>query len=225
MRILPDDALEDIIAQAHLAGTNARRFDLARQEILAGNGHLLLQGVARELNHLHAVEQRPRDGVGAVGRGDEHDLRQIKGQVHVVIGKGVVLFRIQHLQQGRRGIAPVIFAHLVDFIEHKHRVIGLHRLEPLQNAARHSSDIGAAMTADFRLIAHAPQGESVELAPHGPGNGLAKRSFAHARRADKADDWPLGILVELAHGQKFEDAILDFLQAMVVFVQHLCCHL
>ena len=47
---------------------------LARPQVVAGDGHLLGDGVAVEADDLHAVQQRAGDRLGLVGGRDEDDL-------------------------------------------------------------------------------------------------------------------------------------------------------
>ena len=75
------------------------------------------------------------------------------------------------------------------------------------------------MAADFSLIAHAAERHADELAAGGFGDRHAERSLADARRSDEAEDRPFGILYELADGEKFKDALLDFLEPVMIFVQ------
>ena len=63
-------------------------------------------------------------------------------------------------------------------------------LDPLNDAPRQSSDIGAAMSPDFRFIPHAAQGESVELPADAAGDGLPDRCLADARGAGQRQDDP-----------------------------------
>ena len=77
------------------------------------------------------------------------------------------------------------------------------------------------MAANLGLVAHAAQRKPHELAPRGLGDRHAQRSFAHARRPDEAQDRSLGILHQLPHGEKLQDALLDLFQAVVVGVQNL----
>ena len=63
--------------------------------------------------------------VVAVVRGrEERDLREVERAVDVVILERAVLLGIEHLEQRRRGIAAHVDAHLVDLVEHEHRVLG-----------------------------------------------------------------------------------------------------
>ena len=76
------------------------------------------------------------------------------------------------------------------------------------------------MAADFGFIAHAAERHADELAAGGLGDRHAERSLAHARRSDEAENRALGILHQAAHGEEFEDALLDFLEAVVVGFEH-----
>ena len=60
-----------------------------------------------------------------------------------------------------------------------------------------------------------------ELAVHALGNGMCDARLADTRRADKADDLSLDILIQLAHGQQLQNTLLDLLQAVMLTVQHL----
>ncbi len=61
---------------------------------MARDLELVLLAVAGQLEHLHPVEQGRRDGIEDVGRGDEHHLGEIEGEIEIVIGELVVLFRV-----------------------------------------------------------------------------------------------------------------------------------
>jgi len=84
--------------------------DLLGHQVALGDLQLLLAGVARNLQHLHAVEQRGRDGFERVGRGNEYDGRQVEVDFEVVVGERVVLLGVEDLKQGRgrdrRGSPP-----------------------------------------------------------------------------------------------------------------------
>ena len=74
-----------------------------------------------------------------------------------MIGKRIVLLRIQDFQQRRRGIAAKIAAYFIYLIEHKHRIIRFGATQSLNNASGQSSYISAAMAANFRFVTHAAQ--------------------------------------------------------------------
>ena len=77
------------------------------------------------------------------------------------------------------------------------------------------------MPAYFGLVVHAAQGQTLELATQRAGDGASEGRFAHAGRTRKAEDRPFGLRIELAHTQEFENAVLDFFQTTVVFIQDL----
>ena len=161
-------------------------------------------------------------GVHHVRGGDEHDLGEVVLDVEVVIDEGVVLLRIEHLEQRRRRIAAEVHRHLVDFVEQEDRIDGAGLLHPLDDLAGEGADVGAAMAADLGLVAHAAERQAHELAAGGAGDRLGERGLADAGRSDEAEDrCPCGCLHELAHGEELEDALLDLLEAEVVLVEDL----
>ena len=117
-----------------------------------------------------------------------------------MIPESVVLLAVQHLQQRRGRVAPVISAELVDLIQHQQRVHGAAATDALYDTSRHGADIGLAVAADIRFIPHAAKRDSVQLAVQCLGNRQSNRGLAHARRAHKADDLPLPLRVHLANG-------------------------
>ena len=161
------------------------------------------------------------NGVQHVRRGDEQHLRQVVLHVEIVVLEGGVLLRVQHLQQRRRRIAAEVRGHLVDLIQHEDRVLRSGLLHRLDNLSRQRADVGAAMAANLGLVAHAAQRHAHELAARRLGNRHAQRGLADARRPDEAENRALRILHQLPHGEKFKNAFLDFLQAVVVRVQDL----
>ena len=76
------------------------------------------------------------------------------------------------------------------------------------------------MAANLGLVAHAAQRQPHELAVHRARDGLGKRRLADARRARQRQDRRLGLLHQRAHGEELEDAVLDLLQPVVIFVEH-----
>ena len=135
--------------------------------------------------------------------------------------KRVVLLRVKGLEQGRGRIAAEVAAQLVDLVEHDDRVVGFGAADALDDLARQRSDIGAAMAADLRLVVHAAQRDALEFAAQGARDRPAERGFSHSRRPDKAEDRPLHIGLELEHAEIVENAVLDLLQLVMVFVENL----
>ena len=193
---------------------------LAGQQEAAGDVAFFRFKVAVELDDFHAVKQRHRDGVQRVGRGDKEDLGKIILQIKVVIHEGIVLFRVEHFQQGRGGVATVVGGHLVHFVQAEEGIVELHPLEGLDDLARQRAHIGAAVPPDFGLVAHAAKGEAHKIAPCGAGHGLGKGGFTHAGGADKAEDGAFEPLGKLLHGKVFQNAFLGLFKAKVVAVQN-----
>src|SRR3954470_15026849 len=95
-------------------------------------------------------------------------------------------------------------------------------IDALDDAAGKRADVGAAMSANFGLIAHAAEGNADELAVESAGDRTAERCFADAGRSGEAEDRSLHLLAaQLANGEVFEDAFLDFLEVVVIFVEDL----
>ena len=204
---------------------------LAWHEVAGCDRDLLVVGVAVELEDLEAVVERVRDLVGHVGRGDEQHLREIDFDVEVVVAERRVLRGVEHLEERRRRVATEVGAELVDLVEQDH---GVHRSGIAQGpheAARHRADIGAAMAADFGLVANATERDAHELATEGVCDRLAEGGLADAGRSDQREDhaalavFDVALLAELAHGEVLDDALLDVVEAGVVGIEDRACAL
>src|SRR5215211_6325733 len=234
---VPDPGLAGVVADHgpqgglgddHLVTTQPGLVELPLEQVVAGDGQLLVLGVAVQADDLHAVQQRARDGLDHVGGGDEQHVRQVQLDLEVVVPEGVVLGRVEHLEQGRGGVAAPVGTDLVDLVEQEHRVHGPGLLDGPGDPARLGAHVGAAVAADLGLVADAAEGDPDELSAHGPGDRLAEGGLADSRRADQGDDRPgaaaalvgqAPLAAELAHGQVLEDAVLHVLEAGVVGVQ------
>ena len=172
-----------------LVGAERGALQLAPEQVVAGDGHLLVLGVAVEADDLHPVEQRPGDGVDHVGGGDEQHLGQVELHLEVVVAEGVVLCRIEHLEQRRGRVAPVVGSQLVDLVEHDDRVHGAGLAEGAHQPAGLGAHVGAAVPSDLGLVADAAQGHPDERPSEGPGHRLAQRGLAHARRDRPGPGW------------------------------------
>jgi hypothetical protein len=182
------ELLQGGLLEAHAHVLHAMAFEGAGQQVLLGDGQLLLGGVAAELQDLEAVLQGLGDLVAHVGRGQEEHLAQVEAHVQVVVLEGRVLLGIQHLEQGAAGIAAEIRSHLVDLVQQHERIADLGLLHQRNDAAGHGADVGAAVAADLGLVPHATQGQPHEGPVQGPGDAAGQRGLAHARRAHQAED-------------------------------------
>ena len=133
----------------------------------------------------------------------------------------MVLFRIENFEQRRARVAAKIRAELVDFVEQQHRIDCARLLHHLNDLAGQRADVGATMTANFRFVAHAAKRQTHKLAAGGARNRFTQTGFADSRRADKAENRTLRILHQLPHGEILENAFLDLLQTVVIFVENL----
>ena len=211
-----DDLQDGAVGQRDVLRLQAVFLHLARQQEVAGDLALFRLQIAVELDDLHAVQQRCRDGIQRVGRGDEEHLGEVVLQIQIVVHEGVVLFRVQHFQQGRGRVAPEVRGHLVDLVQAEQGVAALYPFQGLDDLAGQGAHIGTAVTADLGLVTHAAQGKAHVFASRGPGHTLGQRGLAHAWRAHEAEDGTAQAVGELLHGQIFQDAVLGLFQTEVV---------
>ena len=193
--------------------------ELLGPEVFTGNLHLFLLGVAGQVDDFHAVAQGGLDGIERVGRGNEQNLAQVVFYFQVVIGEGGVLLRVQHFEQGRAGVAAEVAAHFINLVENDDGVRHAHLFNLGNNAAGHGPHVGFTVPANFGFVAHAPQAHADVLAPHGRRNAAPKRGFAHARRPVKAQNRRFQVLLQLEHGNVFEDALLHLFKAEMVGIE------
>ena len=137
-----------------------------------------------------------------------------------MIPVSAVLLPVQHLQQGRAGVAPVIRAHLVDFVQQEHGVTAARLNHGGHNPARHSAHIGLPVAPDIGLIVYAAQRHPGHLPVQGLGDGVGNGGLAHAGRADKAQNLGRHLGRHLPHGDGFQNPLLHLFHAEVVFFQN-----
>ena len=126
-----------------LFGLQAVGLELAANQIAPRDLQLLVFGVAGEADDLHAVQQRPRNGVEHVGRGDEHDPREVERHPEIIVAKGRVLLGVEHFQHRGRGVALNAASELVDLVQHHDAIARAGLLDGLDDIARQRADIGA----------------------------------------------------------------------------------
>ncbi len=215
--------------------------------MVAGDDDLLVLGVAVQADQLHPVEQRLGDGLQHIGGGEEDHVGEVQLDLQVVVPEGVVLRRVEHLQQGGGRVAPVVGADLVDLVEQDDRVHRAGLLERPDQPAGQRADVGTPVAADLGLVPDTAERDPDEGAAHGAGHRLAERGLADAGRADQREhraarppsaalrgrDLARSVLLPrerlprggllgpaLADGQVLDDAVLDVGQPGVVGVQH-----
>ena len=215
-----DDAPECRIRDADAARGHAGVAQDAWPEVVLRDPDLLFGDVAGQMDDLHPIQQRRRDGVELVGRADEEHPREIHAHVEIVVQEFAVLLGIERLEQGGGGIAQIGGPDLVDLVEHDHRVGHAGFLERLDEFARHGADVGAAMPLDLGFVAHAAQAEAIEATPQRPGDGAADGGLADTGRPDQQQDGAGDLAADAGERQEFDDALLDVLQPVVILVEH-----
>src|SRR5688572_12254015 len=220
-RVVADDRLQRLVRKLDLRDLEAVRLELALHEVALRDLELLFLGVAGKLDDLHAIAQRPGDGLEHVRGGDEHDLGEIEVDREVVVAESRVLLGVEHFEERARRVAvEAALPELVDLVEHEDAGARLGAADGLDHVPRQRADVSAPMAADLGLVVHPAERDALELAPGRARDRLAERGLADARRADEAQDRALAVRIELAHGKVLEDPALDLVEAEVVLVEH-----
>ena len=127
-------------------------FELFGNEVASAYLDFFFLYVARDFDEFHTVEQRPRDGVQVVGRGDKQYFREVVVDVEIIVVKRIVLLRVEHFEKCRCRVALEVVAYFIDFIENEYRIGGSRFLYALNDSSRHGSDISTAMPSYFGLV-------------------------------------------------------------------------
>ena len=93
------DAHHRIVREVDSLSTQSRFLELSRNQILLGDLGLLLFCVSGEVHDFHSVEQRSRNVLNEIARGDEQNFAQVERNSEIVIGERVVLRGIEDLEQ------------------------------------------------------------------------------------------------------------------------------
>ena len=143
--------------------------ELLRDQVVAGDVDLLLEGVAGQLEDLHAVAERAGDRVEQVRRRDEHHLRQVvrrrrgSGRRRLLFCSGSSTSS-SAARRDRRG-SPRPSLSISSSM--KTGLIGPGLLHRLDDPAGQRADVGAPVAADLGLVAHAAERDAHELAARG----------------------------------------------------------
>ena len=137
----------------------------------------------------------------------------------------VVLFTIQHLQQRRGGITPVITAYLINLIQKHQRIFHPGLLQSGDNASGHGAHIGTAVSSDFRLIPDAAQADADVLFIQGFRHASCNGGLACSRRSHQTDNRAVSPLCQASDRQEFQDSLLYLLQTVMITLQNLFCPL
>jgi len=181
-----DNVIQDIIRQIDVLIFQARFLKSSRPEVAAGNLGFFTLAVALNPDDLHSIEQRLADRIEGVCRRNKKHLRQIVRQVQIMVAERVVLRRIQDFQEGGGRIPAKVPTHLIDLVQHENWIVHARTAHGLNDASRQRTDVSPPVPAQFGLIVHTPQAESLESPPHGPRDRLTEAGLAYTGRADEA---------------------------------------
>ena len=216
--VVANDADNRTVLYGQLVGFQRVTLNLFRQQVLLSDVQLLIFGITGETDHFHTVQQRGRNVHGVGGR-HEHHIAQVVVHFQVVIAERHVLFWIKHFQQCRRRVTAHVRRHLVDLIEQEQRVFNPHFRHLLDQFTRHRTDVGTAVTADFRFITYATQRHTDILTSGRFGDGLTQRGFTHPRRSNQAQNWALDFVYTALYREVLKNAVFHAFQAVVVGIQ------
>src|SRR5580658_1069459 len=220
VRVVPDYVEQAFIRELEIVFAETRGFARALDEETLGDFQLFCLGVAGQPQDFHAVLQRLRNGVQHVGGADEHDFREVVLDVEIVIGEPVIQLGVEDFHERGGRVAAKVGGHFIDFVQDEDWVHGAGLFHHLNDLTGQRANIGTPMATNFGFIANAAEGYADEFATGGMSDGHRQRGFADAWRADEAENRSFGILHQLADGEKFQDAIFNFLEAVVLFVEN-----
>jgi hypothetical protein len=73
--------------------------------------------LTRQMNDLTAIEQRRRNRVKRVCGTDKQDMTEVDRDIQIMVIERVVLLRIEHFEQCRRGISmEIVMSNFIYFI-------------------------------------------------------------------------------------------------------------
>ena len=228
-----DTGLHSVFLHDALDGTvRDMNLSLIESGILHGPGeemtfcdlHLIQRRITGKSDHFHTVQKRSRNGIPAVCRADKQHIGKIIGDVHVMIRKGVVLFRIQYFKKSTCGISLIAalneFVHLVQDHDGVH---GTGTPDAVHNTSGHGADISAAMAADLGLITDAAKADAHIFASQGFRNAPPHAGLAGAGGTYQKENGAGLIFLEGHYRQLLNDAVLYLGQTVMIPIQDLSC--
>ena len=160
-----------------------------------GNLEFFQSRIAGKADHLHTVQKRCRNSIQGICSAHKEHIGKVIGHIHIVIRKGIVLLRIQHLQKSTGRIPIIGGGQLVNFIQHHNRIGGACLFHTVHNPSGHGSDIGSSMSPDIRLIPYTPQRNPHIFSGQSLGNAFANAGFTRSRSPCKKQNGAALLLV------------------------------
>ena len=217
--VVLDQPVDGPLGELHVALSQPDLVKRVGDQVSLGDLHLLLRDVATHLDHLHTVTQGAGDVADVICRGDEERPAEVVVEVEVIVVEGIILLRVEHLEEGAGGVALVVVGELIHLVEDEDGIARAGLEEALDDPSRHRPNVGAPVPADLRLVMHAAEGDPDILPPESAGDALAEGGLAHSGRAVEAEDRGVEIALKLQHREVLEDALLDLLETEVVLVE------
>ena len=90
----------------------------------------------------------------------------------------------------------------------------------MNDAARHSTNVSAAVPTQFSFVTNAAQAQPFKLASHCPRYRTSQTGLADAGRPDETKDRALRVGTKLDDGKKLQDALLNVFKPVMIFIQH-----
>ena len=178
------------------------------------------RSISAELYDLHTVKERLRYRVGGVGRTNEKHIRKVVRNIHIVVGKGIILLRVEHFKKSARRASVEGIRELVHLIEHHNRIGHTALLDSVHDPARHRPYICAAMSANIRFIMHTAEAHPYIFAAERSRDALSYACFSCARSSYK-EKYRAGLLLsEVHHGDLLDYAIFDPRKPVMVFIEY-----
>ena len=105
-----------------------------------------------------------------------------------MIRKGIVLLRIQYLQQGCCRVSIIGGGKLIYLIQYHNRVGNSRLMDTVHNSSGHSPQIGSSMTSNIRLISNTAQTYPDIFSAKSLGNALSDTGLSRSGSTYKEKD-------------------------------------
>jgi hypothetical protein len=98
------------------------------QDKIPGDMKLLPGNITGKFHNFHSVPEGRRNRVQDIGGGNKKDLGQVKRYVQIMVHKGMILFRVQNLQNGAGRVPLKTNPNFINLIKKNEGVIVPHPL-------------------------------------------------------------------------------------------------
>ena len=150
--VVGNDLFNGAVVDCHLFLCDPHICHGLRNEMLSCDLLLLDWCIPVKLYDFHTVQQWLRNGIRCIRRTNEHNIRKVVRNVHVVICKRVILFRIQHFQKGTGRASVIRCRQFIHFIENHNRIRDTALVDPIHNSSWHGANISSSVSSDIGFI-------------------------------------------------------------------------